>query len=95
MQGVWLQLAAVLTLEKLVRGFAGLLEFLDTFQRALPGINAGSLVASLGAATLDQSGGTPGVTAVVSGQQAVVVLIAYAVALPLFAGLALHRQDVK
>jgi hypothetical protein len=35
------------------------------------------------------------VTAVVSGQQAVVVLIAHAVALPLIAGIALHRQDVK
>jgi hypothetical protein len=40
-------------------------------------------------------GGTPGVTAVVSGEQAVVALIVYAVALPLIAGLALHRQDVK
>jgi ABC-2 type transport system permease protein len=92
---VGLGLVWALAVENLVRGFAGLLEFLDTFQRALPGINAGSLVASLGAATLDQSGGTPGVTAVVSGRQAVVVLIAYAVALPLITGLALHRQDVK
>jgi ABC-2 type transport system permease protein len=92
---VGLGLVWALAVENVVRGFAGLIEFLDTFQRALPGINAGSLVASLGAATLDQSGGTPGVTAVVSGQQAVVVLIAYAVALPLIAGLTLHRQDVK
>jgi hypothetical protein len=51
------------------------------------GVNAGSLVASLGAATLDQSGGTPGVTAVVSGRQAVVVLIAYAVAFDALASL--------
>jgi ABC-2 type transport system permease protein len=92
---VGLGLVWALAVENLVRGFAGLLEFLDAFQRGLPGVNAGSLVASLGAATLDQSGGTPGVTAVVSGQQAVVVLIAFAVALPLIAGLALHRQDVK
>lgn len=92
---IGLGLVWALAVENLVRGFAGLLEFLDTFQRALPGDNAGSLVASLGAATLDQSGGTPGVTAVVDGQQAVMVLIAYAVALPLIAGLALHRQDVK
>lgn len=92
---IGLGLVWALAVENLVRGFAGLLEFLDTFQRALPGVNAGSLVASLGAATLDQSGGTPGVTAVVDGQQAVMVLIAYAVALPLIAGLALHRQDVK
>jgi ABC-2 type transport system permease protein len=92
---VGLGLVWALAVENLVRGFAGLLEFLDAFQRALPGVNAGSLVASRGAATWGQSGGTPGVTAVVDGEQAVVVLIAYAVALPLIAGLALYRQDVK
>jgi hypothetical protein len=84
-----------LAVENLVRGFAGLLGFLDAFQRGLPGVNAGSLVASLGAATLDQSGGTPGVTAVVSGSQALLVLSAYVVVLALAAGVTLHRQDVQ
>lgn len=92
---IGLGLVWALAVENLVRSFAGLLDFLDTFQRALPGVNAGSLVASLGGAILDQPGGTPGVTAVVDGQQAVMVLIAYVVALPLIAGLVLHRQDVK
>jgi len=92
---VGLGLVWALAVENLVRGFAGVLGFLDAFQRGLPGVNAGSLVAALGAATLDQPGGTPGVTAVVSGPQAVVVLGAYVVALTLVAGVALQRQDVQ
>ena len=92
---IGLGLVWALAVENLVRGFAGLLDFLDAFQRVLPGVNAGSLVASLGAATLDQAGGNPGVTAVVDGAQAAVVLITYAVALPLIAGLVMSRQDVQ
>jgi ABC-2 type transport system permease protein len=92
---VGLGLVWALAVENLVRGFAGVLGFLDAFQRGLPGVNAGSLVAALGAATLDQPGGTPGVTAVVSGPQAVVVLGAYVAVLTLVAVVALQRQDVK
>lgn len=92
---VGLGLVWALAIENLVRGFAGLLGFLDVLQRGLPGTNAGSLVAALGAATLDQTGGTPGVTAVVSGPQAMAVLIAYVAVLAAIAGLALQRQDVK
>ena len=90
-----LGLVWALAVENLIRGFAGLLGFLDAFQRGLPGVNAGSLVASLGAAPLDETGGTPGVTEVVSGTQAALVLIAYVVVLALIAGLALRRQDGK
>jgi ABC-2 type transport system permease protein len=92
---VGLGLVWALAVENLIRGFASLLGLLDVLQRGMPGTNAGSLVASLGAPTLDQPGGTPGVTAVVTGLQAVVVLIAYVVALALIAGVALRRQDVK
>jgi ABC-2 type transport system permease protein len=92
---VGLGLVWALAVENLVRGFAGVLGFLDAFQRGLPGVNAGSLVAALGAATLDQPGGTPGVTAVVSGPQAVVVLGAYVAVLTLVAVVALQRQDVQ
>lgn len=91
---VGLGLVWALVVENLVRGFAVLLGFLDVFQRWLPGVNAGSLVASLGATTQDRPGGTPGVTAVVSGARATIVLLAYAVAVCLIAGLALRRQDV-
>jgi ABC-2 type transport system permease protein len=92
---VGLGLVWALAIENLVRGFANLLGFLDAFQRGLPGVNAGSLVASLGAATLDQSGGTPGVAAVVSGTQALLVLGAYVVVLAALAGVVLQRQDVN
>jgi ABC-2 type transport system permease protein len=92
---VGLGLVWALAIENLVRGFANLLGFLDAFQRGLPGVNAGSLVASLGAATVDQSGGTPGVTAVVSGPQALLVLGAYVVVLAVLAGAVLQRQDVN
>src|SRR5215218_7120355 len=88
---VGLGLVWALAVENLVRGFAGVLGFLDAFQRGLPGVNAGSL----GAATLDQPGGTPGVTAVMSGPQAVVVLGAYVAVLALVAVVALQRQDVQ
>lgn len=92
---VGLGLVWALAIENLVRGFAGLLGFLDALQRGLPGTNGGSLVAALGAATLDQTGGTPGVTSVVGGPQAVAVLLAYVVALGVVASIALGRQDVK
>ena len=84
-----------LAVENLIRGFANVLGFLDAFQQGLPGTNAGSLVASLGAATLDQPGGTPGVTDVVGVPQAAIVLGAYVVVLALLGGFALRRQDVQ
>ncbi|HVH54109.1 MAG TPA: ABC transporter permease subunit [Actinomycetota bacterium] len=92
---VGLGLVWALVVENLIRGFAGLLGFLDAFQKGLPGVNAGSLVASLGATTQDQPGGTPGVTTAVSGPQAVLVLLAYVAVLVLIAGLTLQHQDVK
>jgi ABC-type transport system involved in multi-copper enzyme maturation permease subunit len=92
---IGLGLVWALAVENLVRGFANVLGFLDAFQQGLPGTNAGSLVASLGAATLDQPGGTPGVTDVVSGSQAAAVLAAYIFVLALLGGLALRRQDVQ
>jgi ABC-2 type transport system permease protein len=92
---IGLGLVWALAVENLVRGFAGVLGFLDAFQQGMPGTNAGSLVASLGAATLDQPGGTPGVTDVVGGLQAAVVLGVYVVALALVGGFALGRQDVQ
>lgn len=91
---VGLGLVWALAVENLVRGFASLVGLLDVLQKGLPGTNAGSLVASLGAPTLDQPGGTPGVSDVVGGPQAAAVLMAYVVALVVIAGLALRRQDV-
>ncbi|HEY2723885.1 MAG TPA: ABC transporter permease [Pseudonocardiaceae bacterium] len=87
---VGLGLVWALVLENLIRGVARLLPVVDTLQRALPGVNAGSLVAALG------TGGrpAPGVTAVVGGTQAAVVLGCYAVGFVLLAGVLLARRDV-
>ncbi|MGH3811357.1 MAG: ABC transporter permease [Pseudonocardiaceae bacterium] len=92
---VGLSLVWALVIENLIRGFAGLLDLFDTVQRALPGVNAGSLVAALGATSQGEgSGGTPGVAGVVGGTQAVVVLVCYAIGFILVAGLLLTRRDV-
>lgn len=89
---VGLGLVWVLVIENLIRGTAALLDVVDTVQRALPGVNAGSLVAAL---SLDGPGrATPGVAAVVNGTQAAVVLACYAVGFVLAAGLLLARREV-
>jgi ABC-2 type transport system permease protein len=80
----------ILGIENLIVNVAAaLLDFADTLQKALPGVNAGSLVSALGGGN-----DTPGVNSVVDGTQATLVLIAYAVAFSLIAGFALQRGDV-
>jgi ABC-2 type transport system permease protein len=80
----------ILGIENLIVNVAAaLLDFADTLQKALPGVNAGSLVSALGGGN-----DTPGVNSVVDGTQATLVLIAYAVAFSLIAGFALQRRDV-
>jgi ABC-2 type transport system permease protein len=88
---IGLGLVWLLALENLVRGAATLLDIFDTLQKALPGVNAGSLVAALVSASGE---GTPGVSAVVGGGQAAAVLAAYAVVGLVLAGLVLGRRDV-
>jgi ABC-type transport system involved in multi-copper enzyme maturation permease subunit len=68
---------------------AALLDFAKTLQKALPGVNAGSLVSALGGGS-----DTPGVNTVVDGTQATLVLAAYAIVFALIAGFALQRRDV-
>jgi ABC-2 type transport system permease protein len=68
---------------------AALLDFADTLQKGLPGVNAGSLVSALGGGS-----DTPGVNTAVDGTQATLVLAGYALAFVMIAGLALHRRDV-
>ncbi|MQA12909.1 MAG: ABC transporter permease subunit [Pseudonocardiaceae bacterium] len=92
---VGLGLVWALALENLIRGFAALLDPVATLQRVMPGTNAGSLVAALGAqAQGSGAGGTPGVVAVVDGTQATVVLLGYLIGFVLLAGVLLHRRDV-
>ncbi len=91
---VGLGLVWALVIENLIRSVAApLLDFFDTLQKGLPGVNAGSLVAALGAPTRGEQA-APGVTSVVDGTQATLVLIAYAVVFALIAGFALQRRDV-
>jgi ABC-2 type transport system permease protein len=68
---------------------ASLLDWFTTLQKGLPGDNAGSLVASLGAAS-----DTPGVTELVGAGQATLVVAGYLVAFAVAGGLLLHRRDV-
>jgi ABC-2 type transport system permease protein len=92
---VGLGLVWALVIENLIRGFSALMDVFGAIQKALPGVNAGSLVAALGAPGQgDGAAGAPGVGAVVGGTQAVVVLACYAVGFVLIAGLLLTRRDV-
>jgi ABC-2 type transport system permease protein len=68
---------------------AALLDFAETLQKSLPGVNAGSLVSALGGGS-----DTPGVNAVVDGTQATLVLAAYGIIFALIAGVTLQRRDV-
>lgn len=68
---------------------AALLDFAETLQKVLPGVNAGSLVSALGGGS-----DTPGVNSAVDGTQATLVLIAYVLVFALIAGFALQRRDV-
>jgi ABC-2 type transport system permease protein len=80
----------ILGIENLIVNVAAaLLDFADTLQKALPGVNAGSLVSALGGRAA-----TPGVNSVVDGTQATLVLASYAIVFAVIAGLVLQRRDV-
>ena len=80
----------ILGIENLIVNVAAaLLDFADTLQKGLPGVNAGSLVSALGGRS-----DTPGVNTVVDGSQATLVLVAYSLVFVLIAGYALQRRDV-
>lgn len=87
---VGLGLVWALVVENLVRASAAVLDVMATVQQALPGVNAGSLVAALGTGQQD----TPGIAAVVGGTQATVVLVAYLAVFALAAGTLWTRRDV-
>ena len=90
---IGLGLVWVLAVENLVVNVAApLLGVFDAAQAALPGVNAGSLVAALAgeSATLR----TPGVAAIVGGTQAAWVLAGFLAAFTALTGLLLARRDV-
>jgi ABC-2 type transport system permease protein len=90
---IGLGLVWVLAVENLIVNVAApLLGVFDTAQAALPGVNAGSLVAALAGpnATLR----TPGVAATVDGSQAAWVLAGFLVLFTALTGVLLARRDV-
>jgi ABC-type transport system involved in multi-copper enzyme maturation permease subunit len=94
---IGLGLIWALVIESLISGFAFLLEFFKTVQKGLPGINAGSLATALGATPVGggpQGAGTPGVSAIVGGTQAMIVLFAYIAFFVIIAAIVLQRRDV-
>ncbi|MGN9808453.1 ABC transporter permease [Micromonospora sp. BQ11] len=87
---VGLGLVWMLAVQNLLAGVAApLLDWVAEAQRWLPGPNAGSLVATLGAPTE-----TPGVAAIVGGGQAALVVAGYLVVFTAVGGLLLHRRDI-
>jgi ABC-type transport system involved in multi-copper enzyme maturation permease subunit len=92
---VGLGLVWSLVVENLLRGVATLLGPLKTVTDVLPGTAAGSLAGALGAAPQSDPNGTPGVTTILGGTTATVLLIGY-LAVFVIASLGLTaRRDVS
>jgi ABC-2 type transport system permease protein len=91
---VGLGLVWTLVVENLLRGVSSLLGPLKTVTDLLPGTAAGSLVGAFGGLPQSAPDGTPGVTTVIGGPLALLLLAAYVVAV-LGASLVLtSRRDV-
>jgi ABC-2 type transport system permease protein len=87
---IGLGLVWMLAVQNLLASIAApLLAWVADLQKALPGPNAGSLVADLGSRT-----DTPGVAELVSPGQAALVVAAYLVAFAALGGLLLRRRDI-
>jgi ABC-type transport system involved in multi-copper enzyme maturation permease subunit len=86
---IGLGLVWLLAVQNLLAAIAApLLDWVARAQEYLPGPNAGSLAAALGA------GDTPGVEALVGGGRAAVAVAAYLVAFGLLGGALLRRRDI-
>ncbi|TNC20053.1 ABC transporter permease [Amycolatopsis alkalitolerans] len=87
---IGLGLVWLLAVQNLLASVAApVLHWVAEAQKGLPGPNAGSLAAGLGA-----SAGTPGVAAVVGTGQATLVVGAYLLAFAALGGWLLHRRDL-
>ncbi|MFR9777995.1 ABC transporter permease [Micromonospora sp. MS34] len=87
---VGLGLVWMLAVQNLLAAIAApLLDWVAQAQRGLPGPNAGSLAAALGA-----PGDTPGVAATVGGGQAALVVAAYLIAFAAVGAVLLRRRDI-
>jgi ABC-2 type transport system permease protein len=92
--GVGIGLVWALAVENLLRLFGSIVDVVDVVQRFMPGTNAGALAAALGVGVQGQPGGTPGVTDVVDGTAAALVLAAYLVIFVAASAVLVHRRDV-
>ncbi|MQA76783.1 MAG: hypothetical protein GEU88_21245 [Solirubrobacterales bacterium] len=92
--GIGIGLVWALAVENLLRIFGSIVDVVDVVQRFTPGTNAGALAAALGVPVQGQPGGTPGVTDVVGGISAALVLAAYLVVFVSVAAVLVHRRDV-
>jgi ABC-2 type transport system permease protein len=84
-----------LAVENLVRGSASTLDAVAALDRWMPGTNAGALAAALGVPVQGKPLGAPGITDVVSGPRAALVLTGYAMATTVVAALLLQRRDAS
>lgn len=92
--GVGIGLVWMLAVENLLRIFGSIVEAVDVAQRLLPGTSAGALAAALGVPVQGQPGGTPGVTDVVDGMPATLVLVAYLAMFVAASAALISRRDV-
>jgi ABC-2 type transport system permease protein len=88
---IGLGLVWILAIENLIRFTAPLIDVLGQVEKVLPGVDAGSLVAALGAA----SAGNTGVAAVVGGAQALWSVALYATLFAIAGAVMLRRRDVQ
>lgn len=87
---VGLGLVWLLAVQNLLASLAApLLDWVAELQKGLPGPNAGSLVAALGAGP-----DTPGVEQIVGGEQAALIVAGYLVGFAALTGAVLHRRDI-
>jgi ABC-type transport system involved in multi-copper enzyme maturation permease subunit len=92
--GIGLGLVWALAVENLMRIFGAIVGPVDFAARYFPGTNAGALAGALGVIPQGQPGGTPGVTTMVNGTHAVLVLSVYVVAFAVIGGIILKRRDI-
>lgn len=90
---VGLGLVWLLVVENLLRGVATLLGPLEQVTNVLPGSAAGSLAGAIGAPTEIETGGAPGVLTVLTGTQAIALLVVYLVVFVSLASLLMTRRD--
>jgi ABC-2 type transport system permease protein len=92
--GVGIGLVWALAVENLLRIFGSIVDVVDVVQRFMPGTNAGALAAALGVPVQGQPGGTPGVTDVVGGTSAALVLAAYLAVFVAASAVLIRRRDI-